>query len=67
MQVANLSDCIKVAIDYVSPENINACEQLTKEFRAQNIRSAWKDDVLQLRSMMWYAWQSCTKMNMGDS
>ncbi len=51
---------MKVAIDFVSPENIDRCEKLTKEFREQNQRKAWKEDVLQLRTMMWFAWQSCS-------
>lgn len=58
-QVANLADCVKVAIDYVSVENIGRCEGLTREFRELNQRLAWKEDVLQLRSMMWFAWLSC--------
>lgn len=60
-QVCNLADCVKVAIDFVSPENIARCEQLTKEFREQNQSMAWKEDVLQLRTMMWYAWLSCCR------
>ncbi|KAJ7666546.1 hypothetical protein B0H17DRAFT_1089633 [Mycena rosella] len=60
-QVRNLSDCIKVAIDFVSPENIARCEKLTREFREQNQRTAWKEDVLQLRTMMWFAWISCCR------
>ncbi|KAF8632013.1 hypothetical protein AX17_004956 [Amanita inopinata Kibby_2008] len=58
-QVANLSDCIKVAIDFVSPDNVSRCEQLTQEFREQNQGLKWKEDVLQLRTMMWFAWLSC--------
>ena len=58
-QVCNLSDTIKVACDFVSPENIERCETLTREFRAQNQSLVWKEDVLQLRSMMWFAWLSC--------
>lgn len=58
-QVANLADCVKVAIDFVSVENIGRCESLTREFRELNQRLAWKEDVLQLRSMMWFAWLSC--------
>ncbi|KAH9483086.1 Lysine-specific demethylase 3A [Psilocybe cubensis] len=58
-QVANMSDCMKIAIDFVSPENIDRCEKLTKEFREQNQSKVWKEDVLQLRTMMWFAWQSC--------
>ncbi|ESK84030.1 jmjd1a protein [Moniliophthora roreri MCA 2997] len=60
-QVVNLADCIKVAIDFVSPENVERCEKLTKEFREQNQSKAWKEDVLQLRSMMWFAWLSCSR------
>jgi lysine-specific demethylase 3 len=60
-QVCNLADCVKVAVDFVSPENIARCEQLTKEFREQNQSMAWKEDVLQLRTMMWFAWLSCCR------
>ncbi|KAJ6627360.1 hypothetical protein B0H10DRAFT_1779740 [Mycena sp. CBHHK59/15] len=60
-QVRNLSDCIKAAIDFVSPENIQRCEKLTQEFREQNQLKAWKEDVLQLRTMMWFAWLSCCR------
>ncbi|KAI5122159.1 hypothetical protein M0805_007058 [Coniferiporia weirii] len=60
-QVCNLADTIKVACDFVSPENIERCETLTREFRAQNQSLVWKEDVLQLRSMMWFAWLSCWK------
>ncbi|TFY75292.1 hypothetical protein EWM64_g8720 [Hericium alpestre] len=59
--VCNLSDLIKVAVDFVSPENIARCAKLTEEFRAQNLSQVWKEDVLQLRTMMWYAWVSCTR------
>ena len=60
-QVCNLADCIKVACDFVSPENIGRCETLTSEFREQNQSMAWKEDVLQLRTMMWFAWLSCVR------
>ncbi|KAI0266379.1 hypothetical protein BC834DRAFT_969419 [Gloeopeniophorella convolvens] len=60
-QVCNLSDCIKVAADFVSPENIERCARLTDEFRAQNLERMWKEDVLQLQTMMWYAWVSCSR------
>lgn len=60
-QVCNLADCVKVACDFVSPENVERCETLTREFRAQNQSLVWKEDVLQLRSMMWFAWQSCRR------
>ncbi|KAF8629624.1 hypothetical protein AX15_003360 [Amanita polypyramis BW_CC] len=58
-QVANLADCVKVAIDFVSPENVARCERLTEEFREQNQGLKWKEDVLQLKTMMWFTWLSC--------
>nr|GAT46123.1 clavaminate synthase-like protein [Mycena chlorophos] len=61
-QVRNLSDCIKIAIDFVSPENIARCEKLTREFRSLNGYKCWKEDVLQLRTMMWFAWLSCQNL-----
>ncbi|KAF9076650.1 hypothetical protein BDP27DRAFT_1313682 [Rhodocollybia butyracea] len=60
-QVCNLADCIKVAVDFVSPENVERCEQLTREFREQNQSKVWKEDILQLKSMMWFAWLSCSQ------
>jgi len=60
-QVANLADSIKVAVDFVSTKNIARCEKLTGEFREQNQSMVWKEDSLQLRTMMWFAWLSCTR------
>lgn len=60
-QVRNLSDSIKIAIDFVSPQSIHLCEKLTEQFREQNGVTAWKEDVLQLRSMAWFAWLSCCR------
>ena len=60
-QVSNMSDSIKIAIDYVSPENVDRCAQLTKEFREQNKSKVWKEDILQLKAMMWFAWLSCCR------
>jgi lysine-specific demethylase 3 len=66
LQVCNLADCIKVAVDFVSPENIARCEKLTREFREQNQSMVWKEDVLQLRTMMWFAWLSCRRQESTD-
>ncbi len=52
-------DCIKVAIDFISPVNVARCKKLMEEFRLQNKHDGWKEDVLQLKSSLWYAWQSC--------
>ncbi|KIY61453.1 hypothetical protein CYLTODRAFT_495251 [Cylindrobasidium torrendii FP15055 ss-10] len=57
-QVANRADCIKVAADFVSPENISVCEGLRQEFRALNMHESWKEDALQISTMMWHAWMA---------
>ena len=63
-QVCNLSDCIKVAIDFVSPENVARCFKLTSEFRTlTNEHKAWKEDVLSLRTTLWYAWCAYRRMD----
>jgi hypothetical protein len=65
-QVCNLADCIKIALDFVSPrewqllkgsaltsDNVRRCQRLTQDFREENFKQAWKDDVLQLYNVMW--------------
>ncbi|VDC04075.1 unnamed protein product [Peniophora sp. CBMAI 1063] len=66
-QVANVSDCIKVAVDFVSPEGIGRCEELMRACRAQNQGPAWHEDGLRLREMMWYAWVNCARMEEADT
>ena len=56
---------MKIAVDFVSPENVARCFQLTKEFRemsSSSVIKAWKEDVLQLKSMLWHAWRACRVM-----
>ncbi|KAL0008945.1 hypothetical protein SO802_010447 [Lithocarpus litseifolius] len=54
-QVRNLKSCIKVALDFVSPENVGECIRLTDEFRTlpQNHRA--KEDKLEVKKMTIYA------------
>ncbi|PIN25887.1 putative transcription factor 5qNCA, contains JmjC domain [Handroanthus impetiginosus] len=54
-QVRNLKSCIKVALDFVSPENVAACFKLTEEFRVlpQNHRA--KEDKLEVKKMVLHA------------
>ncbi|XP_019149745.1 PREDICTED: lysine-specific demethylase JMJ25-like isoform X2 [Ipomoea nil] len=51
-QVRNLKSCLKVAVDFVSPENIHECMRLTEEFRTlpQNHRA--KEDKLEVKKMI---------------
>ncbi|KAM7523474.1 hypothetical protein LguiA_013376 [Lonicera macranthoides] len=54
-QVRNLKSCIKVALDFVSPENVRECIRLAEEFRVlpQNHRA--KEDKLEVKKMSLYA------------
>jgi hypothetical protein len=51
-----MADCIKVAADFVSLQSLERCSRLTAEFRAQNMEEAWKEDVLELKNLLWHAW-----------
>ncbi|XP_074273934.1 lysine-specific demethylase JMJ26-like isoform X2 [Silene latifolia] len=54
-QVRNLKSCIKVALDFVSPENTQECMRLSEEFRLlpQNHRA--KEDKLEVKRMTIFA------------
>ncbi|XVE99006.1 hypothetical protein REPUB_Repub03eG0159100 [Reevesia pubescens] len=47
-QVRNVKSCIKVALDFVSPENINECIRLTEEFRVLPHKHRAKEDKLEV-------------------
>lgn len=53
-QVTNLYDCIKVALDFVAPENIMECFNLTGEFRKLSTRHANREDKLQIKSILYH-------------
>ncbi|KAK4057520.1 hypothetical protein OIO90_001589 [Microbotryomycetes sp. JL221] len=62
-QVCNLADCIKVASDFVSIENVARCWKVTDEFREQTKGpDLWRDDVLQLKTQLFWAWLSCQRL-----
>lgn len=62
-QVQNLSDCIKVAIDFVSPENVSKCYELTHEFRRLPETHVNREDKLQIKNIIYFAvtdaWEHC--------
>ncbi|GAA5844186.1 hypothetical protein JCM9279_001720 [Rhodotorula babjevae] len=63
-QVCNLADCIKVATDFVSVENVARCWKLSDEFHAQTkSKSLWCPDVLELKSMLLWAWYSAERLD----
>ncbi|KAJ3266408.1 hypothetical protein HDU77_001019 [Chytriomyces hyalinus] len=57
-QVCNYMDCVKAACDFVSPENLSACVQLTSEFRALSKTHRRREDLLSLRAILWNVWES---------
>ncbi|XP_058063426.1 lysine-specific demethylase 3A [Anopheles bellator] len=53
-QVLNLHNCIKVAEDFVSPENISYCFQLTNEFRYLTKTHSNHEDKLQIKNIVYH-------------
>ncbi|KAK0579687.1 hypothetical protein LWI29_029817 [Acer saccharum] len=54
-QVRNRKSCTKVAVDFVSPENIQECLRLTKEFRLLPKNHRAREDKLEIKKMILYA------------
>ncbi|KAF5445586.1 hypothetical protein F2P56_034629 [Juglans regia] len=54
-QVRNLESCIKVALDFVSPENVGECIRLTEEFRTLPRNHRAKEDKLEVKKMTVHA------------
>lgn len=54
-QVRNLKSCLKVAMDFVSPENIQQCLDLTDEFRLLPKNHRAKEDKLGVKKMIVHA------------
>ncbi|CAJ1932431.1 unnamed protein product [Sphenostylis stenocarpa] len=54
-QVRNLKSCIKVAMDFVSPENVGECFRLTEEFRTLPINHKSIEDKLEVKKIAVFA------------
>lgn len=54
-QVRNLHNCIKVAEDFVSPENVAQCFHLTQEFRDLSDTHSNHEDKLQIKNIIYHA------------
>ncbi|XP_077213058.1 lysine-specific demethylase JMJ27-like [Tasmannia lanceolata] len=54
-QVRNLKSCIKVALDFVSPENVHECVRVTEEFRVLPKDHWAKEDKLEVKKMTLHA------------
>ncbi|XP_054709235.1 lysine-specific demethylase 3B-like [Uloborus diversus] len=53
-QVLNLHSCVKVAEDFVSPENIARCIKLTQEFRHLTYTHTNHEDKLQIKNIIYH-------------
>ncbi|KAI3903092.1 hypothetical protein MKW92_005673, partial [Papaver armeniacum] len=51
-QVRNLKSCLKVAIDFVSPESIQECMRLAEELRFLPRKHIAKEDKLEVKKMI---------------
>ncbi|KAF5191817.1 Lysine-specific demethylase jmj25 [Thalictrum thalictroides] len=54
-QVRNLKSCIKVALDFVSPENVQECIRLSDEFRLLPPAHKTNQDKLEVKKMTVHA------------
>ncbi|GJN27459.1 hypothetical protein PR202_gb15487 [Eleusine coracana subsp. coracana] len=54
-QVRNLKSSVKVALDFVSPENVQECIRLTKEFRLLPTDHRVNEDKLEVKKIALYA------------
>ena len=54
-QVRNLSSCVKVALDFVSPENARRCVTLTNQFAKLPRGHHLSEDKLQVKTMLLHA------------
>merc|ERR1712083_1266205 len=57
-QVRNLHNCIKIAEDFVSPENISHCLHLTQEFRHLTEHHTNHEDKLQIKNIIFHSVKS---------
>ncbi|KAK2376102.1 lysine-specific demethylase JMJ25 [Trifolium repens] len=54
-QVRNLKSCTKVALDFVSPENVGECVRLTEEIRKLPVNHSSVHDKLEVKKMIIHA------------
>ncbi|OVA18833.1 zinc finger protein [Macleaya cordata] len=61
-QVRNLKSCIKVAIDFVSPENVQECIRLTEDFRLLPEDHRANEDKLEVSHLILFL---CRALDLG--
>lgn len=60
----NLQNCVKVAEDFVSPENVSHCFHLTQEFRHLSDTHSNHEDKLQIKNIIYHAMKDSIAMLM---
>ncbi len=58
-QVRNVHNCIKIAEDFVSPENLEWCFYQTEEFRHLSETHTNHEDKLQIKNILFHAVKEC--------
>lgn len=66
-QVQNLHNCIKVAEDFVSPENVHHSFKMTQEFRNLTDNHTNHEDKLQIKNIVFHAVKDSISVLMHDS
>merc|ERR1712045_135357 len=61
-QVRNIHNCIKIAEDFVSPENLEWCFFQTEEFRHLSDTHTNHEDKLQIKSILYHAVKECVNL-----
>ncbi|CAJ0853726.1 10250_t:CDS:2, partial [Entrophospora sp. SA101] len=56
-QVCNYTACVKVAVDFVSPESVNRIYNVGKELYRISHNHARHEDILQLPNILLHAWK----------
>ncbi|EEB18344.1 JmjC domain-containing histone demethylation protein 2B, putative [Pediculus humanus corporis] len=64
-QVRNLHNCMKVAEDFVSPENVSHCFHMTQEFRDLSDKHLNHEDKLQIKNIIYHAVKDSLSVLMG--
>jgi lysine-specific demethylase 3 len=62
LQVRNVHNCIKVAEDFVSPENLEWCFYQTEEFRHLSDHHTNHEDKLQIKNILYHAVKDCVSV-----
>ncbi|KAJ9087107.1 hypothetical protein DSO57_1036611 [Entomophthora muscae] len=61
-QVRNLYPCIKLAMDYVSPEAASICSKLASEFRKLPPHHSRNVDIINTPTLLAQSWNTCLQL-----